>query len=184
MADEPFLSRWSKRKTEARSGTPPPEPPERPAASPPVPEGASPGDVAAPAQPLPPVESLTPESDFTGFMKPEVEEGLKRRALKALFRDPHFNVMDGLDVYIDDYSKPDPLPESWLAQLKQTARLGAYEEKVADAAQESAEAPPEPLDDTRETLEKPADEQGLATPASTAAADTPDGGAAPPRVPE
>jgi hypothetical protein len=29
--------------------------------------------------------------------------------LKKLFRDPRFNVMDGLDVYIDDYSIADPL---------------------------------------------------------------------------
>ena len=31
-------------------------------------------------------------------------------AMKKLFTDPHFNVMDGLDIYIDDYRKPDPLP--------------------------------------------------------------------------
>ena len=30
--------------------------------------------------------------------------------MKKLFADPHYNVMDGLDVYIDDYSKPDPIP--------------------------------------------------------------------------
>ena len=30
--------------------------------------------------------------------------------MKKLFSDPHFNVMDGLDTYIDDYGKPDPLP--------------------------------------------------------------------------
>jgi hypothetical protein len=35
---------------------------------------------------------------------------VKNAAFKKLFADPHFNVMDGLDIYIDDYSKPDPLP--------------------------------------------------------------------------
>jgi hypothetical protein len=55
---------------------------------------------------LPPVESLTIDSDFSAFLQPEVDETLKRQALKQLFRDPHFNVMDGLDVYIDDYSNP------------------------------------------------------------------------------
>ena len=30
--------------------------------------------------------------------------------MKKLFSDPHFNVMDGLDTYIDDYGKPDPIP--------------------------------------------------------------------------
>jgi hypothetical protein len=33
---------------------------------------------------------------------------VRNAALKKLFTDPHFNVMDGLDVYIDDYGKPDP----------------------------------------------------------------------------
>ena len=42
-------------------------------------------------------------------MQPGVDESVKRGALKKLFSDPRFNVMDGLDVYIDDYSKPDPI---------------------------------------------------------------------------
>jgi hypothetical protein len=65
------------------------------------------------------VESLTPESDFTPFMKPEVDEGLKRQALKTLFSDPRFNVMDGLDVYIDDYSKTTPIPPDLVRELVQ-----------------------------------------------------------------
>ena len=42
---------------------------------------------------------------------------VKRAALRKLFTDPHFNVMDGLDIYIDDYSKPDPMPEGMLDKL-------------------------------------------------------------------
>ena len=68
---------------------------------------------------LPPVESLTIDSDFSAFMQPAVNEALKRRALKQLFRDPHFNVMDGLDVYIDDYSKPDPIPPEIVREMVQ-----------------------------------------------------------------
>ena len=98
----------------------------------------------APAQtgtPLPPIESLTPESDFSPFMQADVAEHLKRRALKTLFQDPRFNVMDGLDVYIDDYSKPDPLPEGWLEKMNQVARLGesrAPEEETAEKPEEEA----------------------------------------------
>lgn len=137
-ADENFLSRWSRRKSDARTGAAQ-EPPAQPVA-----EGeaeSAPSPAGAPAQsvpaPLPPVESLTPESDFTPFMKPEVDEGLKRQALKTLFADARFNVMDRLDVYIDDYSIPDPIPESWLGQLNQLARLGHYQEK-------KEEEPPSP----------------------------------------
>ena len=68
---------------------------------------------------LPPVESLTIDSDFAPFLQPKVDEALKRRALKQLFRDSHFNVMDGLDVYIDDYSKPDPIPPELIRELVQ-----------------------------------------------------------------
>jgi hypothetical protein len=68
---------------------------------------------------LPPIESLHFDSDFTAFLRPEVDEKLKRAALKQLFRDPRFNVMDGLDTYIDDYTKADPIPTDVLAGLLQ-----------------------------------------------------------------
>lgn len=161
---EDFLSRWSKRKSEARTAPAAPAPAairgEDPAAAPLAAEAKH-----AP-EPLPPVESLTPESDFTGFMKPDVDDGVRRQALRTLFRDPQFNVMDGLDVYIDDYSKPDPLPESWLSQLRMVERLGAYQEPDPPA---EAEIPaPEGAAEAVEAPEKPLHEQGLAaTPSDT-----------------
>lgn len=183
MAEEPFLSRWSKRKTEARAGTPSAEP--APAAvAPPVPVAAA--EVApSPPPPLPPVESLTPESDFTGFMRPEVDEGVKRQALKALFQDPRYNEMDGLDVYISDFSLPDPIPESWLGQLRAMARLGAYEEKpeeeaAAPGAEGVAEGPKPALADP----EKPLGGQGLAPTPSSNTSDTVDGEPKAPEMPE
>jgi hypothetical protein len=145
--DDNFLARWSRRKTEARA-----KPAEAPAAAPavaapvvsapaPVPAGAD----AAPAEPapLPPVESLTPESDFAPFMKPEVDGETRSKALKALFADPHFNTMDMMDVYVDDYSKPDPLPAGWLEKLEQLSHLGDRagrdrEEAERRAAEEAA----------------------------------------------
>ena len=51
-------------------------------------------------------------------MHAKVDERVRRMALKKLFSDPRFNVMDGLDVYIDDYSKEDPIPPGMLAQLQ------------------------------------------------------------------
>jgi hypothetical protein len=68
---------------------------------------------------LPPIESLTIDSDFAPFFKPQVDESLKRAALKQLFRDPRFNIMDGLDTYIDDYTQPDPIPSAMLEELMQ-----------------------------------------------------------------
>lgn len=54
-------------------------------------------------------------------MQPGVDESVKRQALRTLLRHPRFNVMDGLDVYIDDYSKPSPL-EPELARALMQAR--------------------------------------------------------------
>ena len=65
----------------------------------------------------PPVESLTFDSEFAQFLKPDVDETIKRAALRKLLRDPRFNVMDGLDTYIDDYTKADPIPAELLKQL-------------------------------------------------------------------
>jgi Protein of unknown function (DUF3306) len=72
---------------------------------------------------LPPVESLTFESDYSAFMQPKVEEATKRAALRKLFSDPSFNVMDGLDIYVGDYTQPDPMPEGMLGQLAGVYRM-------------------------------------------------------------
>lgn len=145
MNDENFLSRWSRLK---RSGGAPAEP----AVPPPAPVAAAvPSTIEAQPQapaPLPPVDSLEPGADIAAFMRAGVEQGLKRAALKKLLQDPRFNVMDGLDVYIDDYSKPDPLPAGWLEKMNQSLRLGEYREPEAvpgEAAAESTVVPaPQP----------------------------------------
>ena len=49
--------------------------------------------------------------------------------MKKLFSDPHFNVMDGLDTYIDDYGKPDPIPPSMLRQMVQSKFLGLFDDE-------------------------------------------------------
>ena len=71
-------------------------------------------------QPLPTlddVQALTPASDFKTFMQQGVPAQVRNAAVKKLFADPHFNVMDGLDIYIGDYNIPDPLPAGMLQQM-------------------------------------------------------------------
>jgi hypothetical protein len=65
-------------------------------------------DAASPAT-LPPVDTLTFDSDFKPFLAKGVDPAVRQAALRKLLHDPRFNVMDGLDVYIDDYTKPSPL---------------------------------------------------------------------------
>lgn len=63
------------------------------------------------------MESLTPESDFSAFMQPDVDATTRQTALKKLFMTEHYRNMDMLDVYVDDYSKPELLPAGMLAAL-------------------------------------------------------------------
>ena len=138
---EGFLGRWSKRKDAVRKGeevqAEPPAPPEV-AASPPAPD--------QPEIPPPPTladtHALTPESDFTRFTAANVAPEVKNAALKKLWADPHFNVMDGLDTYIDDYGKPDPLPPEMLRQLASAKFLKLFDdEEEKPQPRESAEGP-------------------------------------------
>ena len=195
MSDERFLSRWVRRKSEAKSLAPQAAAPPvaspivaspvvaAPVLAPSTPAAAAarsqapPPDASDAAPPLPPVESLTFESDFTPFMRPGVDEVLKREAIKSLLRDPRFNVMDGLDVYIDDYSKPDPLPQGWLEKMNQVARLGDYagREKAAEEARAAALAQasaPATSQESAASAEKTLEEQPLADASAPAPADT------------
>ena len=73
---------------------------------------------------LPDPAQLDSGADISAFMAKGVDDLLRRKALKTLFSDPHFNVMDRMDVYIDDYSIADPLPPDWLDKLEQVTHLG------------------------------------------------------------
>jgi hypothetical protein len=141
--DATFLSRWSRRKVQAREGLVLEEPapvPSKPVAVAPLPAQSVDPTPATQAEPKPPsptladVANLTRESDFSRFVAPGVDGDVKNAALKKLFADPHFNVMDGLDTYIDDYSKPDPLPASMLRKMAQAAFLGLVEPEPPAAA--------------------------------------------------
>jgi Protein of unknown function (DUF3306) len=137
---EKFLSRWSRLKRDVKEQSPDQESP--PGNQPPAPRVA---DSNTPLPELPPLDKLTLDSDYRDFFHPKVDEKVRLAALKKLFSDPHFNVMDGLDVYIDDYSKPDPLPAAMLATLRQAQKIIEWaketkEETEAKRAEASADA--------------------------------------------
>lgn len=142
--DDSFFSRWSRRKEAARSGQVlPPESTSAPAAAPTpaAPTAAAEPDTAAAQEPPSPpptlddVAQLTPESDFRRFVGKDVSGEVRNAAVKKLFADPHFNVMDGLDVYIDDYSQPSPLSKAELAMM-----VGARFLKLVDDPDEQKKA--------------------------------------------
>jgi hypothetical protein len=86
------------------------------------------------------VEQLTPQSDFSSFMTQGVTPEVRNAAMKKLFTDPHYNVMDGLDIYIGDYNTPDPLPASMLAKMVGAQFLGLVK-APEDVAQSSPLGP-------------------------------------------
>jgi hypothetical protein len=137
---EGFLRRWSRQKTEARE-------------APPVPAAEARREAAAeePAPVLPPVDELNIESDFSGFFHPKVGEDVRRSALRKLFSDPHFNVMDGLDTYIDDYSISEPIPAAMLATMKQAQRIIEWAAETEEEAVVRRATPPAlPVDEEDE----------------------------------
>ena len=171
MAEEPagFLGRWARRKEEARQGKVLDEP-----AVAPVPAPAAPLAPVAPTQaepiaqaPLPDADPpkaptlddarlLTRDSDFKPFMAGNVSPEVRNAAMKKLFADPHFNVMDGLDTYIDDYSKFEPIPESMLRQMASAKFLKLFDDEDEDA--EKNKDKDEAAAASRESANNPTDE--------------------------
>ena len=126
---EGVLSRWSRRKLESTGvATEPEESAEQTAVSQESVTG-DPREVDTRRRTdealieLPPIDELGPDSDFQGFMDPQVDDSLRRAALKKLFRDPHFNVTDGLDVYAEDYTKLESMTPAMIAGLKHARGL-------------------------------------------------------------
>lgn len=123
MAADDFFSRWSQRKSQSDQAGAGQSETNLTASA-----GVAPAAAPTPEEALPPptiedVAKLTPDSDFSRFVKRDVDESVKRSALKKLFSNPHFNVMDGLDIYIDDYNKFTPMTPALLASLNHAKDL-------------------------------------------------------------
>jgi len=128
---EPFLSRWSRRKRASADAA-----------------TAPPAQAEGPPPELPPIDSLTPESDFSAFMHKKVDEKLRRAALAKLFSDPAFNVVDGLDDYAEDYTQLETLAEGVAATLehaKRTLRRGDPETETEAQTETQTGAQPRML---------------------------------------
>ncbi|WP_300553152.1 DUF3306 domain-containing protein [Limnohabitans sp. Rim8] len=196
MSDH-FFSRWSRRKQglETTESVPPktdnsqamavggqahlPSQSSVPPAAGAVDATAAP-DPAAQRPPLPTLEdarALTPSSDFQPFMQQGVAADVRNTAVKKLFTDPHFNVMDGLDIYIGDYNTPDPLPPGMLQKMVGAQFLNLF--PSSSDATANSENPAVPLGNAAPISgnpdESPALQEGSADVAqSPQSLDTPD----------
>jgi hypothetical protein len=146
---EAFLDRWSRLKKE--------QPAEKPA----LPASQE----EAPLPPLPPVEDLKPESDFTPFMNPRVDPGTRRDALKKLFADAHYNVPDPFEAYSEDYTQSEPIPAKMLKAINRVRDVAVKgeekvveDERLAEQAQQQAQQQAEQPAERAEKAEAPAQE--------------------------
>jgi hypothetical protein len=155
---EGFIRRWSRLKQEA-------EPRDRAPAPVVVPptareehdEGATPA-VDVPNQPeanrppeLPPIETLTRDSDYSVFMQPDVPDDLRRQALRKLWAsDPLFAQIDTAEAYCGDYNAVPIFPEG----VRTAYKVG---KGFVDAIEEIASAVPPTSDDSPPEKEMAAD---------------------------
>jgi Protein of unknown function (DUF3306) len=145
-----FLGRWARRKNDALQGKPLDEPaPVAPLAPSPVAaaNAASVPQVPPASEPAPEpgrelslddAELLTKDSDFRPFMASNVGPEVRNAAMKKLFADPHFNVMDGLDIYVDDYSISEPIPEAMLRQMTSAKFLKIFDDDEDEEPENAA----------------------------------------------
>ena len=151
---ESFVSRWSRRKTDDKAHSE-----ERPSSD--AADGASTEGSPEPAATdadMPPLESLGEDSDYSGFLSPEVSDKLRQTALRKLFHGKAFNIVDGLDDYDDDFITALPLGDIVTADMRYQAEMELEKAKAALLDDPAGEVPEEALtDDTAATEDSPED---------------------------
>lgn len=160
--DESFLQRFHRRKIEARHVA------AQQAALP----SEDPAALALPAEPapeptdadMPPLESLTADSDYSGFLSSKVSEGLRRAALRKLFHSEQFNVLDDLDDYAEDFTTFTALGDFVTSDMRHALEQAA--KKQAEALEQALLDEPQPP-----SADAPPDDAALA---ATTADDGPD----------
>jgi hypothetical protein len=145
MSAGDFFNRWSRNRTDTAVESAP----------------SAPAADAVPAAELPPptledVAALGHDADFRRFMQPGVDETVRRSAMKKLFTDPHFNVMDGLDIYIGDYNTYEPMSAAMVAML-------VHGKQLLDPLGHLQQPAMRMLDRLTEDVPEPVDEAALAT---------------------
>ena len=122
-----FYARWSRRKLESKTGL---DIVEKSAAS----EQNADEEPAVPALTdanMPALETLHDDSDYSGFLSPEVSDKLCEVALRKLFHGKACNIVDGLNDYDDDSITALPLGDIVTADMRHQAEVKLEKEKAA-----------------------------------------------------
>jgi len=161
-SDESALSRWSRRKLEADRDDADTAPAVEPG---PVGEAAAISAQPAEEKPLsdadmPDIDSLSAESDFSGFMSSGVSDELRNLALRKLFHAPVFNIRDGLDEYDEDYTSFEKLGDIVTCDMKHQVEMQEKKRREAQELEQQAALEEAELDDV-EMIEEDEQDAGL-----------------------
>jgi len=116
--EEDFLHRWSRRKLAAHQDATEPSQDE-------LADSKTEIDPLPTDADMPPIETLTEDSDYSGFLSPGVSEALRKQALRKLFHSASCNICDGLDDYDEDFTKFAELGDIITADMKHQLEMEA-----------------------------------------------------------
>ena len=152
--DEKFLGRWSRLKQQSALE-------ESDASSEQLQTQQPEPEKALTDEDMPDIDSLTPDSDYTGFLSPQVSESLRRLALRKLFRGAQFNVRDGLDDYDQDFTSFAKLGDVITADMKhmleQEMRRAEERNAAAEAGEAETEGGKEAEEEAGQSVEDPSE---------------------------
>lgn len=91
-----------------------------------------------PLQPASAVDPTGSDESLSALFQPGVTRDIRQQVLRGLFMTDHYRVMDGLDVYVDDYSKPELLAAEMLDKIDHARGLLKLDEPEEVAAANTA----------------------------------------------
>jgi hypothetical protein len=161
---EHFLGRWSRRKQATQKG-------ELVARSETTREMSGDGDTTGDEEnsqdapppltdaDMPSLNDLDGDSDYSGFLSPDVSEELRRMALRQLFHSAQFNICDGLDDYDEDFTSFEKLGDIVTSDMKHRMEMEKKKLEERQREEESALLETKPEDDTDSSTDESDSEQ-------------------------
>ncbi|MFK7995486.1 MAG: DUF3306 domain-containing protein [Granulosicoccus sp.] len=95
---------------------------------------------------MPAIETLSSDSDLSGFFNKGVSAALRKAALRHVFQQPQYNVRDGLNDYDGDYTVFEPLGDTvtsdmkWHIARKERERLEAEARELEERERQALES--------------------------------------------
>jgi len=148
---EPFLNRWARRKSVARTGgDADTAADESPVEGQEITDAAAAGeDSQAPEltdEDMPTLDSIDENTDMSGFFSPKVTRVVKKAALRKFFHSPVFNIVDGLDDYDEDFRNFEALGDIITSDMRGMMEREAERAREAMAKDGQEGATPSPSD--------------------------------------